>query len=99
TRSKRDWSSDVCSSDLFQLDGALEHATGRGLGLSVGKVLVQLVDEAVDVVGGHRFPIHGMLHAGQLNGRQWIGNGVFLRKLCIEIRRASCRGRTWTSQC
>src|SRR5699024_11578067 len=96
TRSKRDWSSDVCSSDLVAGNHALAEDVvelGRGVALellghgavAVAAVLPQLLDDAklLDIPGDRR------LGGGKAAGLQ------------LQIGRASCRerekvaGRAW----
>src|SRR5256885_11364888 len=77
TRLQGDWSSDVCSSDLVEFDGAVVAKTPE-LVVQGGDF-----DEAGDIASGHhRDPQKGNLLAHDLDG---VGRG--------EIGRASCRER------
>src|SRR5207249_9306818 len=55
TRSKRDWSSDVCSSDLLALDGLHPPSMGARVSFSGGKPKVTdgPFAEAKEIVGGY----------------------------------------------
>src|SRR5690348_18287300 len=81
TRWTGDWSSDVCSSDLLELDRDAHQAAGvDGVVGRVGQLAL------VDLVAG------GLV--GQLVVR---GAGDDLELELGEIGRASCRGRVWMS--
>src|SRR5699024_12204169 len=86
TRSKRDWSSDVCSSDLL-FDKKLEHIC-KGISNFLSK---RVHDYKVSVIMYqyllfYNLPITPVLFKYQIKLR-------YLR--CFEIGRASCRERVW----
>src|SRR5437868_10542633 len=78
TRSKRDWSSDVCSSDL-QVPGLLLLVTGPGVETCVLMFLFQLTNF-----------ISRLSHRTLYELERTLANRVFLD---IQIGRASCRER------
>src|SRR5699024_11314751 len=93
TRSKRDWSSDVCSSDLVLLDQLLQQLVpiqlaDQGAGVvvvgDIGRVLRE--DVPHDLIDG----VVSFLLKGAVYGGQHLFD---LRVLFIEIGRASCRER------
>src|SRR5699024_11970396 len=93
TRSKRDWSSDVCSSDLQLLDGELvqQLAAGSGL-LGLGLVGGESGDKLLEfldlVLVALVLLLDEVLH--QLGG--------LIPEVVVEIGRASCRERAVREQ-
>src|SRR5699024_11724832 len=93
TISKRDWSSDVCSSDLSLIGG----------GASLHDDLIQLgVLDVIVVVGGALAVVdlvHVGVHSGLPSGSEQLsGTSLHLgEQISSEIGRASCRGRKSTS--
>src|SRR5207247_2883918 len=86
TRSTRDWSSDVCSSDLQVGAGGREGdelAVGQADDPDVVGGLVLLVDTRIGVVGEA---------ADAEDGRRLLGH---FRDEEVQIGRASCREREW----
>src|SRR5207249_5417986 len=81
TISKRDWSSDVCSSDLDELDGDDEHDAGRPASEVPEHRWDRSPDGAADVVAGRIQPDREP--------------AAVLRVMRDEIGRASGRGRVW----
>src|SRR5699024_11730199 len=84
TRSKRDWSSDVCSSDLGQkAHGPVQAAHLAGAGVE-GKC-----------TGGNKV-LGGKARPGQLLPvKSKFGFTVHVEQVVHEIGRASCRERVW----
>src|SRR5699024_12150632 len=77
TRSKRDWSSDVCSSDLEDVNQALHRA------------LKEVVPGDILVVSGGGFSERALM--GELIAQRAQNAGII--GMIIEIGRASCRER------
>src|SRR5699024_11663002 len=90
TRSKRDWSSDVCSSDLL-LVVILEAQVGAEGGDSETLLLGEFARprRRLDVPGRH-VGVAGPLDALEAGGRSMADDGP-------EIGRASCRERGWSA--
>src|SRR5699024_12067870 len=80
TRSKRDWSSDVCSSDLA--------VVGDGASADVVKAADQVDDGGLPGAGG--------AHEGNLLARLGV-EADLVQYLFVQIGRASCRERVWSS--
>src|SRR5699024_11567862 len=96
TRSKRDWSSDVCSSDLGRLRGLVvreEVPPGLVDGVAVVQVLlIKLLDQPLvraEICQGLR---RLRRHGGDRPLPQLACECVWRR---VEIGRASCRERGW----
>src|SRR5204863_2097819 len=54
TRSLRDWSSDVCSSDLLSAESSAHHIGGVGAEVvNVGAAETDLIERGADVTGRH----------------------------------------------
>src|SRR5207253_7654261 len=92
TRWPRDWSSDVCSSDL-EPEGRLE--------LWAGSIAVHILERSFveRLVGEHRLPFHRAIkqvpfldEAGR-SARPEQPNAVKFEQFIFEIGRASCRER------
>src|SRR5690606_39446636 len=91
TRFSRDWSSDVCSSDLVEL-----HGTGTPVG---DPVEATALGDALGVGRPQDDPLRvGSIktNIGHLEGAAGIA-GLLKVVLSIEIGRASCRERGWES--
>src|SRR5699024_11881436 len=84
TRSKRDWSSDVCSSDLKTALVIM----AAGLGSRFGKGIKQLAKVGPQGEIIMEYSIHDALEAG-------FNKVVFIIRKDIEIGRASCWGRVY----
>src|SRR5207245_6029160 len=88
TRCYRDWSSDVCSSDLWM--------TSRALALAGHEVLVleRAYTIGFETSSRNSEVIHGGLYypAGSLKARCCVDGRQRLYAYCREIGRASCRG-------
>src|SRR5699024_11490236 len=84
TRSKRDWSSDVCSSDLPDVAGILTPGQVAGLQIAGQRGLARLLMLSLLAAGvgwKHVVPaLLGFAYAGHVS---------------IQIGRASCRERRW----
>src|SRR5687768_18164436 len=87
TRCSRDWSSDVCSSDLSAGRGGARPGVGEGGGgaASVG---------AADLCGADDLD-RGGAGSGGGRGLGLVPQARHCRSGCIEIGRASCRERVW----
>src|SRR5947209_498593 len=90
----RDWSSDVCSSDLFGVRGVISDAAGR----FDWKTAFVLVDDAIDSDCG--YPSSVILKDGRAltvfyatGNKQKPKSGVYCGAAVYEIGRASCRER------
>src|SRR5699024_11256904 len=81
TRSKRDWSSDVCSSDLHRTG----HAEADQVGAMAQIAQLLLRTRLPDAVG----------HRGQPVAEALMGALVGVEGAAAEIGRASCRERVW----
>src|SRR5690606_40264463 len=92
TRFSRDWSSDVCSSDLGE-EAALPVEVERGLRVPLGELLVALAHHVRQVAEG-RGPL-GDAQLGQrlVQGDLARGGGEQVLAAQDEIGRASCRQR------
>src|SRR5207253_8019879 len=83
TRWPRDWSSDVCSSDLIHQESRLANCTGGLCSLRVG------ILDVLRLVQNHRKP-------GQV-GKLWRKQAQL--RVIDEIGRASCREREECGEC
>src|SRR5690606_39828910 len=91
TRFSRDWSSDVCSSDLtFQTRVARQ--------LTLAKVRYRLALDLHIIDNGPGIPpeIRDRIFYPLVSGRDGgSGLGLTLAQTFVQIGRASCRGRGW----
>src|SRR5699024_11577215 len=91
TRSKRDWSSDVCSSDLrVQFCIGTDRSTGDSLGPLTGTFLTELNPKHLTIYGTLHHPVHAT------NMHEYIDKITkYHRKpfIIAKIGRASCRER------
>src|SRR5699024_11585752 len=84
TSSKRDWSSDVCSSDLSAGYGeAFRKANYRKLGLGDYEDVITGVDSLIE---------KGWVDSKQVGIMGW-SQGGYISAFCAKIGRASCRER------
>src|SRR5699024_11861915 len=92
TRSKRDWSSDVCSSDLADIaliiPESLDHADEREQHDSLLVVQIQLFQSLIVEVN-----IDDIVQCGRFNVAMQLGS----KRMAKEIGRASCRERIMRS--
>src|SRR5699024_11408183 len=97
TRSKRDWSSDVCSSDLYfrsPVEGTTLELSGEAVDAFHGTVSWIRTDEGDDILVAVS---HGMtLGARPCQGS--YGERVGQGRCCGKIGRASCRGGGGTAR-
>src|SRR5699024_11900778 len=94
TRSKRDWSSDVCSSDLTDIPPHNLAEIIDGVIMKIDKPSAS-VDDLMKVIKGPDFPTGGILQGVQgIKEAYETGKGrVVVRGK--KIGRASCRDRVW----
>src|SRR5207253_7282827 len=93
TRWPRDWSSDVCSSDLYNHDprGTRFNDREQALGPATARSLViEWVFPTPNAVSGTPIVVGDSIIAGDFDGNVYSLRG--------EIGRASCRERVWSSE-
>src|SRR3546814_15293330 len=96
-----DWSSDVCSSDLFSTAQAVSNISGRGVGMDVVRQNVQALGGRISI---HSRPGHGSTFTLAMPLTLAIADGMIvavgdqtlvipLTHIVEKIGRASCRER------